>query len=73
MIIFNTGLGALWGSIRSLYMAVYPSLSNINYPAQNLLFLTLLITFANMDPFASLSEEYVMPLVPLIETDPFNR
>jgi hypothetical protein len=53
-------------------MAVYPALCNIDYPAKNLLLLTILITFANMDPFVSVSETYVIPLIPLHETNAFN-
>lgn len=53
-------------------MAVYPALSNINYPAKNLLLLSLLITFANMDPGSSIAENYVIQLIPLHETEPFN-
>jgi hypothetical protein len=66
-------LGNLWGSIRCLQMAVYPSLSNISYPAKNLLVLSLLITFSNADPMSSISENYILAYIPVKETDPFNQ
>ena len=71
-LLMQSGGQALWASIRSLQMAIYPGLANINYPAKNLLLLTLLISFANMDPGVSLSENYIIPLIPLHETDPSN-
>ena len=54
-------------------MAVYPGLSNIRYPAKNILVLSLIIAFANMDPMASISETYILAEIPLVETDPFNQ
>jgi hypothetical protein len=53
-------------------MAVYPGLSVIRYPAKNILVLSLIITFANMDPMAAISENYILNEIPLVETDPFN-
>ena len=54
-------------------MAIYPALSNINYPPKNLLALQLLITFSNMDPAADLSEVYFNNVVIVKETNSFNQ
>ena len=56
-----------------MQMAVYPALCRINYPAKNLLVLSLLISFANMDPMAFLAETYIINDIPVVYTDPYNQ